>query len=809
MLQLGAPGLYELPPEPIRSLTGERMDVCAFAGVAPRGPARVPRFAASWLPPPDEDEPPLRRSVPTPVESFDEYRALYGGFEGPGRLPYAVAAYFENGGARALIVRVVHRGPAFAGFAHGTLAGLGTAGGDPVRLWARNEGAWGDRLAVRVTPRARPLPFDEAGSDTFRLLVDRDLALPAGSTLRLSVGATAVLRRVLERRAVQRPDGSFCDEARLDVPLPAAAVAAEVVEATVEVWESAAQPSPGLPVLGWRATAVAVGTLPPDAPLPPVPPGPVTFAGQPRTAAAVTAGSVEDAPVQWLELDAAVSLLTAPAAISTAAGELPVRAVRVAGFEVAGDTPVAPGLALLLDGPRPAARAVAAVTPVLVAGALQRRVVALDAAVDWLPDRADVPAPDDGLSGAGAVERFEQVGLSALHPRWLAKVLLEESALAYPATDWLEADLAVSPALAPSRATPFHGGDDGYPAIVPEDFFGQWMPGEPPVFEGVQCLVTAPEVAALCTPDLYVPEPLPERSSIVDVPTASATFQSCVEPEPMAQADGGGDLPGLALDPVLDLDAVIALQRRLVDFAEQLRAPVALLDVPMRLTPRQVLEWRGAFSSAFAAAYHPWLLVSRADDAREGLLRLTPSAWAAGVIAGRERSVGIPFGPANVLVNGAADLVDRVSPQRHDQLHQHGINLFLGERDGVRLTAARTLSRDGAWRQLSVRRLVTMLARTLERQMQWAVFEPNGLRLRRDVQGMLETFLRGLYQAGAFVGANEREAFFVRCDETLNTPAVVDAGQLIVEVGVAPAQPLEFLVLTISRELNSGVRVEG
>jgi uncharacterized protein len=37
-LQLGAPGIYSLPPEPIRQLTGARMDVCAFAGVAPRGP---------------------------------------------------------------------------------------------------------------------------------------------------------------------------------------------------------------------------------------------------------------------------------------------------------------------------------------------------------------------------------------------------------------------------------------------------------------------------------------------------------------------------------------------------------------------------------------------------------------------------------------------------------------------------------------------------------------------------------------------------------------------------------------------------
>ena len=41
-LPLGAPGVYPYPGPALRSLTGVRLDLCAFAGVAPRGPARVP-----------------------------------------------------------------------------------------------------------------------------------------------------------------------------------------------------------------------------------------------------------------------------------------------------------------------------------------------------------------------------------------------------------------------------------------------------------------------------------------------------------------------------------------------------------------------------------------------------------------------------------------------------------------------------------------------------------------------------------------------------------------------------------------------
>ena len=56
-LQLGAPGIYEIPPDPLRALTGARMDVCAFVGVAPRGPARPPTFpGVDWAERPCEGD---------------------------------------------------------------------------------------------------------------------------------------------------------------------------------------------------------------------------------------------------------------------------------------------------------------------------------------------------------------------------------------------------------------------------------------------------------------------------------------------------------------------------------------------------------------------------------------------------------------------------------------------------------------------------------------------------------------------------------------------------------------------------------
>jgi phage tail sheath protein FI len=89
------------------------------------------------------------------------------------------------------------------------------------------------------------------------------------------------------------------------------------------------------------------------------------------------------------------------------------------------------------------------------------------------------------------------------------------------------------------------------------------------------------------------------------------------------------------------------------------------------------------------------------------------------------------------------------------------------------------------------------------------VFEPNNAALRADVRYLLESYLRQLYRVDAFRGATENSAFFVRCDDELNSQRVLDAGQLIVEVGVAPAEPLEFIVLRIARGGDGTLRAEG
>ena len=599
------------------------------------------------------------------VESFDEYRQIFGGFEGPGLLPYSVATFFEQGGRRAYVARIVHEyGDAAqnaAGVAEGVVPGVETQAG-ALRLTARNEGAWGDKLRASLGFTTRPLIFEAASDLGLTLSSDTD-AVP-GAALRLGLpGGVTELRYAAALSREGRPD---------------------------------------------------------------------------------RAGSI----------------------------------VRLAFDAPAGDAPE---------------------TVEVIEGVLSVE------------------------DGDGQAERHERLGLAAEHPRWAATVLCYESRLVYPHPSWISSRLVLS-GLTPTTLVPlvnalpldpqFDGGESRFQEITPEDFFdSSWTLGDDEPGAGVHSLTQLSDLSVLVVPDLYSPAPLVPAEQIIDIVSlAGPTFERCVDlaPAPDVQEEAFNELEGLSLDPLLpnDLAEITALQLRLVEFADLLRSFVVLLDVPPGLGQRQVLKWRAQFNSSYAAAYHPWLVVSRRDDSRDALIRVPPSAVAAGIIVRQEAAFGVPHGPANVIAAGVVDVADRISPARHDELHPLGVNVYLRERDGIRVTAARTLSRDPAYRQLSVRRLMTMLARVLDRKTQWIVFEPNNAALRREVRQLIHSYLRQLYRAGALRGATEEEAFFVRCDEELNPPRVADAGQLVAHIGVAPAEPLEFIVLRLARDGDGTLTVE-
>jgi len=60
-------------------------------------------------------------------------------------------------------------------------------------------------------------------------------------------------------------------------------------------------------------------------------------------------------------------------------------------------------------------------------------------------------------------------------------------------------------------------------------------------------------------------------------------------------------------------------------------------------------------------------------------------------------------------------------------------------------------------------------------------------------------FLTAVWRSGALFGTTPQEAFFVKCDAETNPPDVIEAGQVVVEIGIAPVKPAEFVIFRISQ----------
>ena len=220
---LGAPGVTYVPDVAPQVLVGVPMDVAAFVGVAPRGPAWEPADPRVW---PVPDGVVRNRSVPVAVESWDDYVEHFGSFEGPGLLPYAVASFFQQGGRRAWVVRIVHDEPgvtggvvvppARAGYAFGPT--LADPGGHPISITARNEGTWGDRLSVTLSFATVPVTVTDGLGSTLVLAVAGQVR--TGDWLRLvQPSGVRQLRSVVEVTQVGRSDGPGSDwVAQLDGP---------------------------------------------------------------------------------------------------------------------------------------------------------------------------------------------------------------------------------------------------------------------------------------------------------------------------------------------------------------------------------------------------------------------------------------------------------------------------------------------------------------------------------------------------------------------------------------------------------------
>lgn len=239
-----------------------------------------------------------------------------------------------------------------------------------------------------------------------------------------------------------------------------------------------------------------------------------------------------------------------------------------------------------------------------------------------------------------------------------------------------------------------------------------------------------------------------------------------------------------------------AVQDALLTHCEVRKDRFAVLDSP-EAVQGGVDKLPRPRDSKYGGYYFPWIQVY---DPERGNVFVPPSGHVLGVYARTDNERGVHKAPANEIVRGALGLRYQISRGEQDILNPRGINCIrLMQGGGIRIWGARTLSSDPSWRYINVRRLFIMVETSIERATQWVVFEPNDFRLWKRVTRTISAFLTLIWRQGALMGETPEKAFFVKCDEETNPPEVVDVGQLIVEIGLAPVKPAEFVIFRIGQ----------
>jgi phage tail sheath protein FI len=242
-----------------------------------------------------------------------------------------------------------------------------------------------------------------------------------------------------------------------------------------------------------------------------------------------------------------------------------------------------------------------------------------------------------------------------------------------------------------------------------------------------------------------------------------------------------------------------------------LRDRVAILDSPKTSLNTELISGgaKRPGDSEFAAFYYPRIVVgpelvdkvtpANGDPIQEAV---SPVGHLAGLYALTDSARGVHKAPANVTISGALSTEVLLTDADQNVLNIDGVNGLRVFAGNVVVWGARTLqvggtSIDALFKYINVRRLTIYIEQSLKAGLRFAVFEPNNLALRQTITRSVRGFLDGVFRDGALFGATADEAYYVRFPDVFNTDADRLNGKLVVEIGLRPAPPAEFIIIRI------------
>jgi uncharacterized protein len=205
-----------------------------------------------------------------------------------------------------------------------------------------------------------------------------------------------------------------------------------------------------------------------------------------------------------------------------------------------------------------------------------------------------------------------------------------------------------------------------------------------------------------------------------------------------------------------------------------------------------------------AALYFPRVLA--ADPLADNrLVAFAPCGAVAGIYARTDAQRGVWKAPAgkDATLVGVTELAAEITAAQNRLLNALAVNCLRSFWDNQSVIwGARTLlgaDQQSEWKYVPIRRTALFIEESLNRGMQWVVFEPNGEALWARIRNDVADFMQALFSQGAFPGPSPREAYFVKCGRDTTTQNDIELGIVNVVIGFAPLKPAEFVIIRIQQ----------
>jgi len=198
------------------------------------------------------------------------------------------------------------------------------------------------------------------------------------------------------------------------------------------------------------------------------------------------------------------------------------------------------------------------------------------------------------------------------------------------------------------------------------------------------------------------------------------------------------------------------------------------------------------YNTSYVTTYANCALVS--DDVSDRKVWVPFSGFAASNMATSDANTqpwSAPAGFNRGSVIGAVDIAIYPNQKQRDQLYKINLNPVAHfPADGFVIYGQKTLQKQpSTFDRINVRRLFLSLEDATRRTVKQYVFEPNTLFTRTQVLNTLGPIFenakntQGLYD------------YLLICDERNNTPTVIDANELVVDVYIKPVRTAEFILV--------------